>query len=439
MMLFRTGASPSIVQASTPGGPAVQHDLDVLVLDAEHRQSLATMRVLSRAGLRVGAVACESDAWWAPTLQSRYCALTARVPDVGDDAPAYVSAVLRLLDDHPARMLLPASDGTIQALRPRRAEIEQRTALPLASERALDIAIDKTRTLGVASELGLAVPTSIPIEHEDDLAPALRELGLPAVLKPCESWVECEGRGVRLSPNVVHSIEDAKQQYAHVLEEGGRALLQPFLPGHREAVSVFYVDGRVRARMAQRSYREWPVLGGASVLCETIPLLPDITSAAERLVSAIDLEGCSMVEFRRDRDGRPVLMEINPRIGGSLALALAAGVNFPKLLYDWKINASVHEISDYQVGKRLRWLAGDIWNLKCSFEMQGHPDIPTPLRATRRFLSDFLHPGITLDGFDSKDPRPALAELNKMLVRHGAHRIRKLFPFPQSLASERLP
>ena len=31
-----------------------------------------------------------------------------------------------------------------------------------------------------------------------------------------------------------------------------------------------------------------------------------------------------MVEFRRDRQGQPVLMEVNPRMGGSLALAIAA-------------------------------------------------------------------------------------------------------------------
>src|SRR6266851_319636 len=161
----------------------------------------------------------------------------------------------------------------------------------------------------------------------------MREVGLPAVLKPDESWVERGGKGVRLSPNIVRTVDEANQVYEHVLEKGGHAMIQQWLPGRREAVTLFYAAGQFWARLAQVSYREWPVLGGASVLCETIPLLPDITGDAERLVRAIDLEGCSMVEFRRDQRGRPALMEVNPRMGGSVALAIAAGVNFPQLLY----------------------------------------------------------------------------------------------------------
>jgi predicted ATP-grasp superfamily ATP-dependent carboligase len=371
-------------------------------------------------------------------LQSRFCDFGSSLPDLGDDAAAYVAGVLRMLDEHPARLLLPAYDGTIQALRLRRHEIEQRTALPLASEAALDIAISKSRTLAIGAELGLNVPRSIAIVDQRDLAPALEHVGLPAVLKPLESWVEREGKGVRLSPNVVRSVDEAQDEFEHVLELGGRALIQPFLPGKREAVTVLYADGRVWARMAQRSYREWPVLGGASVLCETIPPLQDITSDAERLVRAIDLEGCSMVEFRRDHEGRPVLMEVNPRMGGSLALAIAAGVNFPWLLYDWKVNGRLSRVGDYRVGRRLRWLAGDVWNLKCTFEMQGHPDIPPPLTATTTFLRDFVRPGNTLDGVELGDMRPVVAELNKMLFRHGARRVRKLFTPHLSLTSERV-
>jgi len=213
-------------------------------------------------------------------------------------------------------------------------------------------------------------------------------------------------------------------------------MIQQWLPGRREAVTLFYAAGQFWARLAQVSYREWPVLGGASVLCETIPLLSDITGDAERLVRAIDLEGCSMVEFRRDHQGRPALMEVNPRMGGSVALAIAAGVNFPQLLYDWKVNRTLTQHGDYHVGTRLRWLAGDIWNLKGAFELQGHPDIPPQLRAVSTFLLDFIRPGNTLDGLEFTDMRPVLAELNKMLFRPGVRRVRNIFSADQSLTSK---
>jgi predicted ATP-grasp superfamily ATP-dependent carboligase len=442
-MLFRVDTQPGHAPASAPLCAAPVRvgsrtsEFDVLLLDAEHRQTLAAMRALSRAGLRVGALACESAAWWAPALKSRFCAFGGKLPDLDVDAESYATAVLRLLDEHPARMLLPAYDGSIQALRSRRAEIERRTALPLASESALDVAVSKIRTLEVARDLGLAVPHGVPLCSAADVPAAIREVGLPAVVKPYESWVERDGQGARLSPNVVQTLDEARQVYDHVVAEGGQALMQPWLPGRREAVTLFFAEGHFWARVAQVSYREWPVLGGASVLCESIPPLRDIVEPAERLVRAIDLEGCAMVEFRRDRDGRPVLMEVNPRMGGSVALAIAAGVNFPALLYDWKVNRTLTSVSDYRVGKRLHWLAGDVWNLKCTFEMQGHPDVASRRQAVAAFVRDFLRPNNMLDGIELGDIQPTLAELDKMLVRHGAGRVRKLLSNNHSLSSER--
>jgi predicted ATP-grasp superfamily ATP-dependent carboligase len=216
-----------------------------------------------------------------------------------------------------------------------------------------------------------------------------------------------------------------KQVLEHVIEEGGRGLIQPWLPGRREAVTLFYAHGTFWARLAQVSYREWPILGGASVLCETIPLLADITSDAERLVRAMDLEGCAMVEFRRDREGRPVLMEVNPRMGGSVGLAIAAGVNFPGLMRDWTLGNRLREVHSYAVGKRLRWLAGDIWNLKCAFENQGHPDVPPRFKAVGTFLADFVRPRICVDGIEFDDLRPSLAELDKIVLRHTLSRARR--------------
>lgn len=401
-------------------------NLDVLLLDAEHRQTLAAMRVYARAGLTVGAAACESDAWWAPSLRSRWCSLRATVPDLSQDVDGYATAVLALLDAHPSEMVLPAYDGSIQALRSRRAEFERRTAVPLASEQALAVAVSKTRTLALAQQLGLAVPRSIPVDDLRDAASALDEVGFPVVIKPYESWVEQYGKGIRLSSEAFHTSDGAIRRIERVLSVGGRALVQHWLPGRREAISLFYARGQFWARLAQVSYREWPVMGGASVLCETIPQVPDITAAAERLVRAIDLEGCSMVEFRRDAQGNAVLMEVNPRMGGSVGLAIAAGVNFPRLMYDWKVGRRLQETTTYRVGRRLRWLGGDIWNIKSVFENQGQPDVPPRWSALARFLLEFARPGDILDGMELDDMGPALSEMNKTVLRHTISRVRNI-------------
>jgi predicted ATP-grasp superfamily ATP-dependent carboligase len=431
--LMRKSPRAAGARTSAPAAPRSTRapSLDVLLLDAQNRQALACLRAYARAGLRVGAVACTAEAAGAPSLRSRWCALQSVVPDFSADANAYLDAVLDLLREHPARVLLPGHDGSIEALRSRRAELEQLTALPLPAEAALDVAVSKARTLALAECLGIATPRGVQVNDLADVPAALREVGVPAVVKPVQSWVERGGVGTRITSEPALTEDDARRSLDYMLAVGGSAIIQQWLPGRREAVSIFYAANRVWARFAQASHREFPVLGGVSVLSESIPLLPEITEAAEQLVRAIDLEGCSMVEFRRDAAGHPTLMEINPRIGGSVRLAIECGVNFPLLVYAWATGAPLSAVEGYRVGRRLRWLSGDIWNLKCAFDSQGHPDVPPRGKALATFFSDFVLRPATLDFVDPQDMLPALVEMRETVGRHMLGRLRRLAPRTQ--------
>jgi predicted ATP-grasp superfamily ATP-dependent carboligase len=405
-------------------------DLDVLLLDAQYKQSLAAMRAYARVGLRVGAAACETDAARAPSLRSRWCLLRATLPNVSTGSDAYVDGILDLLDQHHPKMLLPAHDASIDALRTQRAEIERRTALPLASEAALDIAVNKSRTLKLASDLGVLVPRGVSVTAFDDVLPALNEIGFPLVVKPYESWVQQPGsQGVRFGAAAFQSSDDAVRRLEEILSAGGQALVQQWLPGRREAVSLFYARGQFWARLAQMSYREWPVVGGASVMCETIPLSADISTPSEQLARAMDLEGCSMFEFRRDQHGRPVLMEVNPRLGGSVGLAIAAGVNFPQMMYDWQLGDALSAPDSYRVGLRLRWLEGDLLNIKSVFTNQGQPDVPPRGRALADFLHDCVWFGNRVNILDLEDVVPDVIEMDNAIVRQPLGLARRLL-FP---------
>jgi predicted ATP-grasp superfamily ATP-dependent carboligase len=64
-----------------------------------------------------------------------------------------------------------------------------------------------------------------------------------------------------------------------------------------------------------------------------------------------------MVEFKVDpRDGRPKLLEVNPRFWGSLHHAILCGVNFPWLLCRLAADGDVDRLTEYQVGVKSRSL-----------------------------------------------------------------------------------
>jgi predicted ATP-grasp superfamily ATP-dependent carboligase len=376
---------------------------DALVLDAGLRQSLVTVRSLGSRGQKVAALETVEN---VPAFSSRWSE-KAYVCPAGYDTEEYLDCLNQLLDDGGARVLITSHDGTIALIRRNRERLQQRVRIALASERALTIAVNKELTLSIASRLGIAVPNSVTANDVSDIPRALREIGLPAVIKPTESWISRAGGGVRVTPEIVNSRDDAHRVVDTLTRLGGTCLFQQLLSGRREAVMLLYANGEVFARFAQWAQRTAPAFGGESVMRQSIAVPDDIGSQAERLVREIDLEGYSEVEFLRDAAGVPYLMEINPRLSASVEIAVRSGVDFPHLLFQWASGGRIDRVPTYRVGRRMRYLKGDVMSTIATFRDAGRPGNTPPLPTLLSFCASFFKP-TGYDYLDWRDPIPAV-------------------------------
>ena len=383
---------------------------DAVVLDAKLRQSLMTVRSLGRRGKRVAAMETNSaieKSKHIPTFSSRWCLAYSIVPAYEQLADSFLTHLKHFLDDTGARVIISSSDEGIAVLRAHRAEIEQwGIRLALAKEASLAIAIRKDRTLEVAERLGLGIPREVIITDVSEVSRALREIGLPAVVKPNESCLWDKHQGVRLTCKLVTTPEEARLAVQQLTQYGSKVLYQQFLPGRQESVSFLYSHGEVYARFAQWTKRAHPPLGGVSTYRQSIPLPEDTHAQAERLVREIDLEGYSQVQFRRDHAGKPYLMEINPRLTSGIELAVRAGIDFPYLVYQWANEEPIDRIESYRPGVRMRYLEGDLLTTLQTFTQRGRPGVTPPTRALVEFLATFFVP-TSYDYFDWQDLRPA--------------------------------
>ncbi len=388
---------------------------DVLILDGSNRQALVATRSLGRLGLRItGAESADlcDPRFGVPTFASRWSAGDHILPSYHDDPTAYAQALLDLVRAHRTRVVIPSMDGSIAAVRPWRSSFDREdVALALASEAAFDVANDKQRTLAIADELGIPYPRTVPIDRLEDTRAALLEVGVPAVIKPTQSWVSNADLATRVISEAVLKESEAIAYVERLHEVGSSMVAQQLVTGSREAVSVFYAKGRVWARFAQVAHRTTPALGGVSVVRESIPMPADLESAALALVQALDLEGYSEIEFRRDAAGRPLLMEINARLSGSLEVAVRSGVDFPALLWRWAADEPLSPVPGYRTGIRMRHLKGDVKWLKENFEGRGQrPDCVAPKTALAIFAKEFFHRQ-SYDYVDRTDLRPAFVAL----------------------------
>ncbi|MBE3560253.1 MAG: ATP-grasp domain-containing protein [Ktedonobacteraceae bacterium] len=377
---------------------------DALVLDARLRQALVAVRSLGSRNLSVAALETFEG---VPAFSSRWCRRNFVCP-AQEGSEEFLTYLEKVLDEIGPVVLFPSSDGTIALIRQHRQRLEQRTRIALAQEPALAIAVSKERTLEIAARLGLGVPRGVVVAAVDEVTAAVREIGLPAVVKPDESWNWSERRrGARFASRLVTTADEAHKAVEHLTSSGGAVLFQQFLTGRREAVSFLYAKKEIYARFAQWAKRTEPPLGGMSVLRQSIAVPYDIGEQAERLVREIDLEGYSEVEFRRDEAGRPYLMEINPRLSASVEIAVRSGVDFPLLLYQWANGDRIEKIEGYRTGGWMRYLKGDIMTTIEAIQQRGRPGVTPPLQAIVDFASSFLIP-MRYDYVDLRDPLPAV-------------------------------
>jgi predicted ATP-grasp superfamily ATP-dependent carboligase len=392
---------------------------DALILDAALRQSLVAVRSLGHRGLRVAALEVSDileKLKYIPTFSSRWCLQSYIAPEFQCDTDPFITYLLELIDTTGVSVLIPSADGSLATLRQHREVIEQRARLAIAKEAALDAAINKDQTLEIATRLGLGVPRGVVLKSASEVGEAVREIGLPAVVKPVESWLWGEQHGVRLICMLVTTPDEARKAVEELTQEGGTVLFQQFLAGRREAVSLFYAHGKMYARFAQWAKRTQPPLGGTSVFRQSIALPDDITEQSERLVREIELEGYSEVEFRRDSEGKPYLMEINPRLSASIEVAVRAGVDFPYLLYQWAKGERIDCVEGYRIGGWMRYLEGDLLTTFQAILERGRPGVTPPTQAVFEFIASFFVP-TGYDYFDWRDPLPMWSATKDFVYR----------------------
>jgi len=323
----------------------------ILVTDAQLRHSLAVIRSLGRKGIPVLAGDCERI---STGFFSKYATEKIIYPDPKEKEEDFLEFIFELVQKRKIEMIIPVSDEALLALAKEKQNLEKYTILPIGDYQTIIKARDKGITLQIAKEIGLPIPLTYYPKSERDLEDIKK---YPVLIKPRFS---CGSRGISLCKNLL----ELKRKFKKTSEDYGPLLIQEYIKEGEEIgyYALFGKDSRSLAFTIQKRIRSYPVSGGPSTLRETI-LYPQIKDLGENILKHLNWQGVAMVEFKIDkRDNIPKLMEVNPRFWGSLALSIAAGVDFPFLLYQLYVENKIPLTTpQYKTGVRCRWLLpGDI-------------------------------------------------------------------------------
>ena len=293
----------------------------VLVLDGHSRAALEILQSLGRAGLQVDLAAEAKDCL---AMHSRY--VTRKLQQPAQERIADFHSWLRAQDKiRNYALIVPATETSLLGLRLLNENDPVRRKAVIPADKAIDIALDKEKTWQLARELGVPAPASVLLSSVAEIGQVQQ---FPVVLKPTHSKAMVDGELRTLAVAVVRNEVDRQEQLRRWIPLTP-VQQQQYVSGRGIGVEFLFNQGRKVWHFAHERVHEYPLTGGASSYRRSINPPAALLRDAERLLTGLHWHGVAMVEFKMDANGQYWLMEINPRLWGSLALSIDAGVDFP--------------------------------------------------------------------------------------------------------------
>lgn len=258
-------------------------------------------------------------------------------------APNYVDEMLTIVDNEDVDVVLPLTTKELSPLASNKRAFEDLGATVMVSDPdPLTIANNKAKLYQFLDEESFnTAPEFTVVDDREQFRAAVEELGYPENKVCFKKPVGSGQRGYRLldpdmdrvdlllnekPTNAVTTLEDVLP----VLDEAEsfpEFVVMEYLPGAEYSVDVLargeevpIVIPRTRAKT-----RAGISFGGTVERNETL------IQEAREICTTLGLDYNVNLQFKYDTSGDPTLIEINPRVSGTIVMCVGAGANLPYL------------------------------------------------------------------------------------------------------------
>ena len=305
------------------------------------------------------------DMHYDPTLDGLYDGIY-EVPGASD--PKYIDVILDICKKEKVDVVLPFMSAELIPLFDRKDDFDkQGIKVAVGDRKTIETTINKYNFYAFLKEQGLKVPKFHVIKKASELKEACEAVGYPEH-PVCVKATELSGsRGIRMidpsksrfdilfgeKPNSFFTSFDDLQATLKERPEMPEMMAMEYLPGEEGSVDLIADHGKI----VYMCYRESNVNLASIPQAATLSYNKEAYDIAESVVKALGLDGSADLDFKYDRDGKPVLMEINPRIAATMQIFKEGGLNLPYLRIKQLLGEELPKIDiKYGVKMKRRYL-----------------------------------------------------------------------------------
>jgi predicted ATP-grasp superfamily ATP-dependent carboligase len=365
--------------------------MSAIVTNARNRIAYNVIRSLARKGVPVYAADFVPRSM---SFASRYTAGHFVYPSPFREQENFISCLVEQIDRLNVDVLIPVFEETFLVAK-HKALFSSKVSLVVPDYQQILIAHNKDQWEPLARKLGIPVPSTYSPDYLRGMGAGSRRVKYPVLIKPKQgggAW------GIKEVPSP-EALQDLLAQPTWTDRSWDRFFVQEKILGHTHCVAMLFNKGALKAKVGYRQLRDYPATGGQATL--RVSVRHEMAEAhLQRLLEELGWHGTCQADFIVDESGVPYLIDLNPRLWGSLTQAIASGVDFPYLIYRLARDGDVPAVTSYKTGVVTRWIGGELAALPSRIRS-------SPARV--RLLADFFLPDRSAALFDDwslNDPLP---------------------------------
>lgn len=225
----------------------------------------------------------------------------------------FVQDILEVIESNRIDLFIPINSAEIDAVLRYKGAFGK-TLSYYSDYSVFSLLNEKNKLMSYAASLGIRVPPRYD---------SLQSARVPFVAKPVKSAG---------SIGVIYVLNN--KDFTRMLDSGrdySDYIFQEYIQGCGFGYSCFCAQGEIKIGAGHKRLAEFPASGGSSVYRETYHN-EEAKRAATILLKSLSWSGFAMFEFKLSFDGKAYLIEVNPRIWGSINQGLQNGTNYFKYL-----------------------------------------------------------------------------------------------------------
>ena len=278
-----------------------------------------------------------------------------QIPKATEDN--FISALLNICQSKNIQIILPLVTKELLPLATNKLIFEKvGIKVLVSSKEAIAIANDKAACYQYLAKKNIALPAFGIANNIDEFIKTAFDIGYPK-MPFCFKPVHSNGsRGFRIVDDRVDEWDQLFNQkpyntfitYANALriissKPYPQLLVAEYLPGDEYSVDCLTQHGMAKLIVPRIRKK---MINGISVQGEFVNDGAIIKYCTD-IIEAIGLHGNIGIQVKKTNNGQPLLLEINPRVQGTIVAGLGAGINLPLLAVKQEMGIPI-EISEMQ-------------------------------------------------------------------------------------------